>query len=81
MRKTLLIGGISTALFGVVLVVLAPIVNWALYPIVEKAIILTTLDLKPQNTETWDSWVSTILGGYVCNFPFGGGKETVLAYL
>lgn len=58
MRKGCLVCGIILAFFGLVLLVLLPVANWILYPMIERAVILKYLDLKPENAEIWDAWVS-----------------------
>ena len=57
MRKGCLVCGIILAFFGLVLLVLLPVANWVLYPMIERAVILKYLDLKPENAEIWDAWV------------------------
>ncbi len=59
MRKTLLCGGISAAVFGIFFMLLLVSFNWILYPIVEKSLILQELDLKI-GSETFETWVRKV---------------------
>ena len=61
MRKGCLVCGIVLAFFGLVLLVLLPVANWVLYPMIERAVILKYLDLKPENAEIWNAWVSQFI--------------------
>ena len=70
MRKGCLVCGIITAFFGLVFLTLLPVLNWALYPKIERDVILKYLNLKPENEEIWDAWVQTVL-----SFAPGGSQE------
>ena len=61
MRKGCFVCGILLAFFGLVLLVFLPVVNWILYPWLERLVILKYTDLKPENTDVWNAWVSEIL--------------------
>ena len=65
MRKGCFVCGTILAFFGLVLLVLLPVANWILYPMIERTVILKYLDLKPENAEIWNAWVSTIDIGYL----------------
>ena len=58
MRKGCFVCGVTLAFFGLVLFVLLPVVNWVVYPWLEKLVILKYTDLKPENTDVWNAWVS-----------------------
>ena len=58
MRKGCFVCGITLAFFGLVLFVFLPVVNWIVYPWLEKLVILKYTDLKPENTDVWNAWVS-----------------------
>ena len=58
MRKGCFVCGITLAFFGLVLFVFLPVVNWILYPWLEKLVILKYTDLKPENADVWNAWVS-----------------------
>ena len=58
MRKGCLVCGITLTFFGLVLFVFLPVVNWIVYPWLEKLVILKYTDLKPENADVWNAWVS-----------------------
>ena len=58
MRKGCFVCGIILSFFGLVLFVFLPVVNWIVYPRLEKLVILKYTDLKPENTDVWNAWVS-----------------------
>lgn len=57
MRKGCFVCGTILAFFGLVLLVLLPVANWILYPMIERTVILKYLDLKPENAEIWNAWI------------------------
>merc|ERR1711892_1079115 len=57
MGRCLNICKIVSACTGLVFIVLGASLKWGIFPAVVNSMIISTLQLKPENKETWEAWV------------------------
>jgi len=56
---------IVSIILGPILIILGACLNWAIFPAVVDQTVRSTLQLKPSNTETWESWVEPPITPYM----------------
>jgi len=65
MGRALSICKIVSACTGLILVVLGASFKWSIFPSVVNSMVMSTLQLSPDNKDTWDAWVTPAVDPYM----------------
>merc|ERR1712168_1527142 len=73
--RTLNICKLVCGVTGLVLVVLGVSIKWGIFPTVVNSMVLKTLQLDPDNSDTWEAWVEPPIDPYM-KFTFFNVSNT-----